>query len=56
MDSDWGGQGPASIPSGNSCFGLGADKCASITVVVIAHHQWVYLVWVTTFINTGGHI
>jgi hypothetical protein len=31
MDSDWGGQGPASMPSGNSCFGLGADKCAQIT-------------------------
>jgi hypothetical protein len=31
MDSDWGGQGPASMPSGNSCFGLGTDKCAQIT-------------------------
>ena len=31
MDVDWGGQGPASMPSGNSCFGLGADKCAQIT-------------------------
>ena len=31
MDIDWGGQGPASMPSGNSCFGLGTDKCASIT-------------------------
>ena len=31
MDSDWGGQGPASMPSGNSCYGLGTDKCASIT-------------------------
>ena len=31
MDVDWGGQGPASMPSGNSCFGLGTDKCASIT-------------------------
>jgi hypothetical protein len=31
MDSDWGGQGPASMPSGNNCFGLGTDKCASIT-------------------------
>ena len=28
---DWGGQGPASMPSGNSCFGLGTDKCAQIT-------------------------
>ena len=31
MDSDWGGQGPASMPSGNSCYGLGTDKCAGIT-------------------------
>ena len=31
MDIDWLGQGPASIPSGNSCYGLGADKCAQIT-------------------------
>jgi len=31
MDIDWGGQGPATMPSGNSCYGLGADKCAQIT-------------------------
>ena len=31
MDYDWSGQGPASMPSGNSCYGLGADKCAQIT-------------------------
>ena len=31
MDIDWGGQGPASMPSGNSCYGLGTDKCAMIT-------------------------
>ena len=31
MDSDWGGQGPASMPTGSSCYGLGADKCAAIT-------------------------
>ena len=31
MDIDWGGQGPASMPSGNSCYGLGSDKCAQIT-------------------------
>ena len=30
-DFDWGGQGPANIPSGNNCYGLGADKCAQIT-------------------------
>ena len=31
MDIDWGGQGPASMPSGSSCYGLGTDKCAAIT-------------------------
>ena len=31
MDIDWGGQGPASMPSGSSCYGLGTDKCAQIT-------------------------
>jgi hypothetical protein len=31
MDVDWGGQGPASMPSGNSCYNLGTDKCAQIT-------------------------
>ena len=31
LDYDWGGQGPANIPSGNSCYGLGSDKCAQIT-------------------------
>jgi len=31
MDIDWGGQGSASMPTGNSCYGLGTDKCAMIT-------------------------
>jgi len=31
MDIDWGGQGSASMPTGNSCYGLGSDKCAQIT-------------------------
>jgi len=31
MDIDWGGQGPASMPTGNACYGLGSDKCATIT-------------------------
>ena len=31
MDIDWGGQGPASMPSGSGCYNLGADKCAQIT-------------------------
>ena len=30
-DFDWGGQGPANIPTGNNCYGLGPDKCAQIT-------------------------
>jgi len=31
MNIDWGGQGSASMPSGNSCGQLGTDKCAEIT-------------------------
>ena len=31
MDFDWGGQGPASMPSGSGCGQLGTDKCAMIT-------------------------
>ena len=31
LDQDWGGQGPANIPSGNNCYALGSDKCAQIT-------------------------
>ena len=31
MDSDWGGEGPATMPSGDSCYELGIDKCAGIT-------------------------
>jgi len=31
MDIDWGGQGPASMPSGSGCGNLGTDKCAMIT-------------------------
>ena len=31
MAQDWGGEGPANMPSGNACYGLGSDKCASIT-------------------------
>ena len=31
MDSDWGGEGPASMPSGSTCGDLGTDKCAEIT-------------------------
>lgn len=31
MDIDWGGEGPASMPSGTSCGQLGPDRCAQIT-------------------------
>ena len=31
MNTDWGGQGPASMPTGNTCGELGADRCAQIT-------------------------
>lgn len=31
MNIDWGGQGPASMPSGSGCGQLGTDKCAEIT-------------------------
>ena len=31
MDYDWGGEGPASMPSGTYCGQLGTDKCAEIT-------------------------
>jgi hypothetical protein len=31
MDYDWGGEGPASIPSGTYCGDLGTDTCAEIT-------------------------
>jgi hypothetical protein len=30
-DFDWGGQGPANMPTGNNCYGLGTDRCAQIT-------------------------
>ena len=30
-DFDWGGQGPANMPTGNNCYGLGPDRCAQIT-------------------------
>jgi hypothetical protein len=31
MDIDWGGQGSASMPTGNACYDLGSDRCAQIT-------------------------
>src|SRR5210317_1089538 len=31
MDYDWGGEGPASMPTGTYCGDLGTDRCAEIT-------------------------
>jgi len=31
MDIDWGGQGPANMPTGSNCYELGTDRCAQIT-------------------------
>jgi len=52
MDSDWGGQGPASMPSGNSCGDLGADKCAMITGSGNSTSTMGVSGMGTTFINT----
>jgi len=30
MTTDWGGQGPANMPSGSTCGDLGTDRCAQI--------------------------
>jgi len=52
MDLDWGGQGSASMPSGNSCFGLGTDKCAQITGSGNSTSTMGVSGMGTTFINT----
>jgi len=52
MDIDWGGQGPASIPSGNSCGQLGTDKCAMITGSGNSTSAMGVSGMGTTFINT----
>ncbi len=52
LDQDWGGQGPANIPSGNSCYGLGADKCAQITGSGNSTSTMGVSGMGTTFINT----
>ena len=49
MDIDWGGQGPASMPSGSSCGQLGTDKCAMITGSGIIQVEWVLVEWVQHF-------
>ena len=45
MDIDWGGQGPANMPSGNNCYALGTISAHKSQVAVTAQAVWVYLVW-----------
>ena len=52
MDIDWGGQGPASMPSGSSCYNLGTDKCAMITGLGNSTSTMGVPGMGTTFINT----
>ncbi len=52
MDSDWGGQGPASMPSGSGCYNLGTDKCAQITGLGNSTSTMGVEGMGTTFINT----
>ena len=52
MNIDWGGQGPASMPSGNSCGQLGTDKCAMITGSGNSTSTMGVSGMGTTFINT----
>ena len=52
MNVDWGGQGPATMPTGNSCYGLGIDKCAQITGSGNTTSTMGVTGMGTTFINT----
>jgi hypothetical protein len=52
MDIDWGGQGPANMPSGNNCYQLGTDKCAQITGSGNSTSSMGVSGMGTTFINT----
>jgi len=52
MDVDWGGQGPATMPSGSSCYNLGTDKCAQITGSGNSTSTMGVSGMGTTFINT----
>ena len=52
MDIDWGGQGPATMPSGSSCGQLGTDKCAMITGSGNSTSTMGVSGMGTTFINT----
>jgi len=52
MSIDWGGQGPATMPSGSGCYNLGADKCAQITGSGNSVSNMGVSGMGTTFINT----
>ena len=52
MDIDWGGQGPATMPSGSTCGQLGTDKCAMITGSGNSTSNMGVSNMGTTFINT----
>jgi hypothetical protein len=52
MDVDWGGQGPATMPSGSGCYNLGTDKCAQITGSGNSTSTMGVSGMGTTFINT----
>ena len=39
MDVDWGGQGPASMPSGNSCYNLANDYTSDVQVARMSHNS-----------------
>ena len=52
MDIDWGGQGPALMPSGSGCYNLGTDKCAQITGSGNSTSTMGVANMGTTFINT----
>jgi hypothetical protein len=52
MDIDWGGQGPATMPSGSTCGQLGTDKCAMITGSGNSTSNMGVSGMGTTFINT----
>jgi len=52
MDLDWGGQGPATMPSGSGCYNLGTDKCAQITGSGNSTSTMGVSGMGTTFINT----
>ena len=52
MNIDWGWQGPATMPSGNTCGQLGTDKCAMITGSGNSTSNMGVSGMGTTFINT----